>query len=56
MAALLRLLSLPTLPAFVLVAAKNALPAIRRLPVTKPLSRYRFDAPEVTFGPRDFGM
>ena len=56
MSALLKMLALPTVPTFVIVAARNALPAVRRLPVTKPISRYRFDVPTVKFGPRDFGM
>jgi len=56
MAAFLKLLALPTVPTFVLVAARNALPSVRRLPVTRPLSRYRFNVPEVIFMPRDLGM
>jgi len=54
--AFLKLLALPTVPTFVMVAARNALPAVRRLPITKPMSRYRFEVPAITFGPRDLGM
>jgi hypothetical protein len=56
MSALLKMLVLPTVPTFVMVAAKNALPAVRRIPAAKPMARYRLDAPIVTFSPRDFGM
>lgn len=55
MAAFLKLLALPTVPTFVLVAARNALPSVRRLPV-RPASRYRFDVPEAIFLPGDLGM
>jgi hypothetical protein len=56
MAAFLRLLIMLAVPTFALVAARNALPVIRRLPATKPLSRYRFGVPDVRFAPRDLGM
>ena len=55
MAAILKLLTLPAVPTFLVVAARSALPAVRR-PVSRSLSRYRFEVSNVTFGPRDLSM
>ncbi len=56
MSAILKMFTMPTVPTFVMVAARNVLPAVRRLPGTGPMSRYRFDVPTITFDPRDLGM
>ena len=55
MSAFVKLLVMPAVPTFVVVAARSALPAVRRWPVTGPLSRFRFGVPDVTFAPRDLG-
>jgi len=56
MAGFLRFLVMPAVPAFVVLAVKSALPAVRRRPAARPLSRYWFAVPEVRFAPSDLGM
>ena len=55
MAGFLRFLVMPAVPTFILVAARSAIPVVRRFPAPALLSRYRFAGPEVKFGPRDLG-
>ena len=55
MTVLLRLLVMPAVPSLVVAAARNALPAFRRWPASRPLSRYQIGTLDVRFGPRDLG-